>query len=67
MSKSDYVLLLNPDTLVAENTLHEVVAWMDSHADAGSLGVRMLNACGESARESRRGVPTPMVAFWKMM
>ena len=63
----EYVLLLNPDTIVAEPTLREALAWMDGHADTGSLGVRMLNVCGESARESRRGVPTPMVAFWKMI
>lgn len=67
MSHGEYVLLLNPDTIVAEPTLREALAWMDGHADAGSLGVRMLNVCGESARESRRGVPTPMVAFWKMI
>lgn len=67
MSQGEYVLLLNPDTIVAEPTLREALAWMDGHADAGSLGVRMLNASGESARESRRGVPTPMVAFWKMI
>ena len=67
MSQGEYVLLLNPDTIVAEPTLHEALAWMDGHADAGSLGVRMLNVSGESARESRRGVPTPMVAFWKMI
>ena len=67
MSHGAYVLLLNPDTIVAEPTLREALAWMDGHADTGSLGVRMLNACGESARESRRGVPTPMVAFWKMI
>ena len=67
MSHGEYVLLLNPDTIVAEPTLREALAWMDGHADTGSLGVRMLNACGESARESRRGVPTPMVAFWKMI
>lgn len=67
MSYGEYVLLLNPDTIVAEPTLREALAWMDGHADTGSLGVRMLNVCGESARESRRGVPTPMVAFWKMI
>lgn len=67
MSHGEYVLLLNPDTIVAEPTLREALVWMDGHADTGSLGVRMLNASGESARESRRGVPTPMVAFWKMI
>lgn len=67
MSCGEYVLLLNPDTIVAEHTLRDAVVWMDSHADAGALGVRMLDAEGFSARESRRGVPTPMVAFYKMV
>lgn len=67
MSQGEYVLLLNPDTIVGESTLHECVEWMDEHPDAGGLGVRMLNSKGESARESRRGIPTPMVAFYKMI
>lgn len=66
LCKGEYVLLLNPDTIVAEHTLREAVAWMDNHPDGGSLGVRMLDVTGRSARESRRGVPTPMVAFYKM-
>lgn len=66
LGKGEYVLLLNPDTIVAEHTLREAVAWMDTHPDGGSLGVRMLDVSGRSARESRRGVPTPMVAFYKM-
>lgn len=66
MSKGEYVLLLNPDTIVAENTLRNALEWMDAHPDAGSTGVRMINACGESALESRRGVPTPAVSFYKM-
>ena len=65
-TKGEYVLLLNPDTVVGESTLMEALVFMDSHADAGALGVRMLNAYGESAKESRRGLPSPMVAFYKM-
>ncbi len=67
MSSGEYVLLLNPDTIVAEHTLREALGWMDSHADAGALGVRMLDVKGRSAKESRRGIPTPMVAFYKMV
>lgn len=66
-SRSDYVLLLNPDTVVGERTLFDAISWMDAHSDVGSLGVRMLDAKGVSARESRRGVPSPMVAFYKMV
>lgn len=66
-TESDYVLLLNPDTVVGETTLKDVLAFMESHPQAGACGVRMLQADGEPARESRRGLPSPMVAFYKMM
>lgn len=66
-SQSDYVLLLNPDTIVGEQVLLECVRFMDGHADAGAVGVRMQNASGKTAMESRRGLPSPMVAFYKMM
>lgn len=65
-TQSRYVLLLNPDTIVAEDTLRHALSFMDSHEAAGALGVRMLNATGEKAMESRRGLPTPMTAFYKM-
>ena len=66
-SQADYVLLLNPDTVVYENTLRESVAFMDSHPEAGGVGVRMLAREGAPAPESRRAVPTPCIAFLKMI
>jgi GT2 family glycosyltransferase len=66
-SEGEYVLLLNPDTVVAEGTLRGVVEFMDQHPDAGGAGVRMHNADGTLAPESRRAVPTPMVAARKML
>lgn len=66
-SEAEYVLLLNPDTVVGEQTIKEAVLFMDEHPDAGALGVRMLDANGRSAKESRRGMPTPMVSFYKMV
>lgn len=65
-SEAEYVLLLNPDTLVGESTITEALQFMDAHPDAGSLGVRMLDVEGRDAKESRRGLPSPMVAFYKM-
>lgn len=62
----DYVLLLNPDTVVGEEVLRHAVAFMDSHPDAGACGVHMLNSDGSDAPESRRGVPSPMTSFYKM-
>lgn len=66
-SKGEYVLLLNPDTIVGEDALKASVDFMDAHEDAGAVGVRMLGAQGRRAMESRRGLPTPMVSFFKML
>jgi len=65
--RSDYALLLNPDTVIGERALRTCVDWMDSHREtAGAVGVSMCNANGTFAKESRRGVPTPWVAFCKL-
>ena len=62
----DYVLLLNPDTLVESDTFAKCLAFMDEHPDCGGLGVKMINGEGEYLRESKRGFPTPKVAFYKI-
>ena len=65
-SQGEYVLLLNPDTFVGEDVLADTLAFMEAHPKAGALGVRMLKNTGEPALESRRGLPSPMTAFYKM-
>ena len=66
-AQGDYVLLLNPDTVVAENTLRGVLTFMDEHPKAGAAGVMMCYEDGSKAPESRRALPTPWVAALKMM
>lgn len=66
-SEAEYVLLLNPDTIVGEDTLRETLAFMDTHLEAGGAGVMMHNADGTLAPESRRAVPTPWVSCLKML
>jgi GT2 family glycosyltransferase len=66
-SSSEYVLLLNPDTIVAEETLCGVLQFMDAHPEAGGAGVMMHNADGTLAPESRRALPTPWVSALKML
>lgn len=66
-SASEYVLLLNPDTFVYENTISSCVDFMDAHPQAGGVGVRMLTHDGNPAPESRRAIPTPWVAMLKML
>ena len=62
----DWALLLNPDTVVAEPAIARCIAFMDEHPDAGALGVKMHTENGRPAMESRRGIPSPLVAFYKM-
>ena len=66
-SDSEYVLLLNPDTVVFEPTLRGCLEFMDQHPEAGGTGVRMLTRDGNPAPESRRAVPTPWVSMLKML
>ena len=65
-ARGEYVLLLNPDTFIGESTLRECIDFMDKNPQAGMCGVGMLKVDGSFAPESRRGVPTPFVAFCKM-
>ena len=67
LSESEYVLLLNPDTVVYEPTLRGCLDFMDAHPEAGGAGVRMLTREGTPAPESRRAVPTPWVSMLKML
>ncbi|MGZ4118809.1 MAG: glycosyltransferase family 2 protein, partial [Bacteroidia bacterium] len=66
IAKGEYVLLLNPDTVVEEDTFEKVISFMDAHPEAGGLGVKMLDGKGNFLPESKRGLPTPAVAFYKI-
>ena len=65
-AKGRYILFLNPDTIITEDTLSECFRFAESHDDLGALGVKMLSSHGTFSFESRRGLPTPWVAFCKM-
>ena len=66
ISQGEYVLLLNPDTVVEDDTFTKTIEFMDSHPDAGGLGVKMVDGKGRYLPESKRGLPTPSTAFYKM-
>lgn len=65
LSKGRYVLLLNPDTIVEENTFSGCINFMNSNVRAGALGVRMVNGEGRFLPESKRAFPSPKTAFFK--
>ena len=62
----EYILLLNPDTIIQEDTLQCCIDKMESDATIGGLGVKMYDGAGNFLPESKRGFPSPMAAFAKM-
>ena len=66
IAKGEYVLLLNPDTIVQEDTFLKCLEFMDKTSNAGALGVKMYDGKGLFLPESKRGLPTPSVAFYKI-
>lgn len=66
LSKGEYILLLNPDTVVEEDTFEKCIEFMDSHPEAGGLGVKMIDGGGKFLPESKRGFPSVWVSFCKM-
>jgi GT2 family glycosyltransferase len=66
LAKGDWVLLLNPDTIVPENCFNDILDYCQNHPKLGGLGVKMLDGSGVYLPESKRGLPTPEVAVYKM-
>ena len=66
IARGEYVLLLNPDTIISGDTLTKCLDFMDAHDDGGALGVRMIDGSGRFLPESKRGLPTLKASFMKM-
>lgn len=64
--KGKYVLFLNPDTLIAHNTIQTMVDYLETHPDVGLAGCKVLNADGTFQLACRRGLPTPWASFCKL-
>ena len=65
-ARGEYILLLNPDTIIQENTLLQTIKYLKNHLDVGALGVKMIDGNGEFLPESKRSLPNPMSAFYKI-
>jgi N-acetylglucosaminyl-diphospho-decaprenol L-rhamnosyltransferase len=61
-----YVLFLNPDTILPEDYFSICISFMGSNPGSGAIGARMVDGSGHFLKESRRGFPTPWVAFCKL-
>ncbi|MBX9887270.1 MAG: glycosyltransferase family 2 protein [Flavobacteriaceae bacterium] len=65
-AQGEFVCILNPDTVVAEDTFEKVLAFAKAKKEIGIIGVKLIDGRGNFLPESKRGVPTPFVAFTKM-
>ena len=61
-----YILFLNPDTLLSENTLEKCISFFEHHKNAGALGVKMIDGAGKFLKESKRSFPSPLTSFYKL-
>jgi len=67
IAQGEYICILNPDTVVAEDTFKKVLAFAERQNNLGIVGVKLIDGAGKFLPESKRGVPTIFVAFTKMV
>ncbi|MBO9584139.1 MAG: glycosyltransferase family 2 protein [Flavobacterium sp.] len=65
-AKGKYVCILNPDTVVAEDTFTKILAFAERQTNLGIIGCKLIDGTGAFLPESKRGIPTPWVAFTKI-
>jgi len=65
-AKAKFILFLNPDTIVAEDSFEKCITFLKSHPEVGSVGVKMIDGHGNYLKESKRGFPTPWASFCKL-
>lgn len=65
-AKGKYICILNPDTVVAEDTFVKILAFAEEKKDLGIIGCKLIDGTGNFLPESKRGTPTPWVAFTKI-
>ena len=66
VSSGNYILFLNPDTILPETCLADCISFFESHPDAGAVGVRMVDSSGNFLKESKRGIPSVSASFYKL-
>ncbi|UCE17513.1 MAG: glycosyltransferase [Gemmatimonadota bacterium] len=67
LARGRFILLLNPDTIVQEDTIRVMMDFMENHSEAGAVGCKVLNPDGSLQAACRRSFPTPSVAFFKLI
>ncbi|EDM43943.1 b-glycosyltransferase, glycosyltransferase family 2 protein [unidentified eubacterium SCB49] len=67
LAKGEYVCILNPDTAVTENCFVRLLSYAEKHKDMGALGTYLMDGTGNFLPESKRNLPTPLVALKKIL
>lgn len=65
IAKGEYILFLNPDTVMPEDFFRHTLPYMDAHSNAGALGPRLIDGKGVFAPDSKKSFPTLSVAIFK--
>ena len=65
-AKGEYICILNPDTVVAEDTFEKIASFLAITENVGIVGCKLIDGTGNFLPESKRGIPTPWVAFAKI-
>lgn len=65
-SIGDYVLFLNPDTIVAEDSFVTCIDFFKNHPECGAIGVKMIDGSGRFLKESKRSFPSPLTSLFKL-
>jgi O-antigen biosynthesis protein len=66
MAKGEYVLFLNPDTLLPEDCLEQCIGFLQAQKNTGALGIKMVDGSGKFLKESKRAFPSPLTSLYKL-
>jgi len=66
-AEGEYIILINPDTVVQERTFSELLQFFEDHPDAGAVTCKIIDSNGSFSVDCRHSIPTPMIAFWKVI
>ena len=65
-ASGDYILFLNPDTIVPEDCFENCISFIKLKGDSGALGIKMIDGSGKFLKESKRAFPSPMTSLFKL-
>jgi len=66
VAKGEFILYLNPDTILAEDSIDKCLQFFSQHTDAGAVGIKMIDGSGNFLKESKRAFPSPLTSLFKL-